>query len=313
MSGCSVNGCADGVHARGYCKAHYLRVWRTGSIESTYQRHGPGAVCDVETCSEPVKARGWCGAHYARWKKTGDPVRPTGFSRKKSPTQYEGLSCSESGCDRPARFRGMCPKHYQWHQRNPDGPIAAKSCTVCGAMFRPIRGDRQITCSKPCYKEAACRRTRAWRDEHPDLKTWLASQYARHREANQQRGREYYAAHREQGRVNARAWVEANREKRREIQRRYKRSENGRQRDLASVHNRNARIRNAPGVASVEQMRARWDYYGGRCWMCGRLADEWDHVIPVARGGSNWPANLRPACRQCNVRKGARDFVKSAP
>jgi hypothetical protein len=31
-----------------------------------------------------------------------------------------------------------------------------------------------------------------------------------------------------------------------------------------------------------------------------------DHVKPLARGGSNWPANLRPACKSCNSRKGAR-------
>jgi 5-methylcytosine-specific restriction endonuclease McrA len=28
-----------------------------------------------------------------------------------------------------------------------------------------------------------------------------------------------------------------------------------------------------------------------------------DHVIPLSRGGSNWPTNLVCACGQCNSRK----------
>jgi 5-methylcytosine-specific restriction endonuclease McrA len=57
------------------------------------------------------------------------------------------------------------------------------------------------------------------------------------------------------------------------------------------------------GSCSEQQERWRWDYYGGRCWMCGEEAVEMDHVIAVNRGGSGWPANLRPACRSCNARK----------
>jgi 5-methylcytosine-specific restriction endonuclease McrA len=50
-------------------------------------------------------------------------------------------------------------------------------------------------------------------------------------------------------------------------------------------------------------LAARWDYYGGLCWMCGKPAVEWDHVKPLARGGAHIPANLRPACRFCNASK----------
>lgn len=56
---------------------------------------------------------------------------------------------------------------------------------------------------------------------------------------------------------------------------------------------------------STERLIARWQYYGGMCWMCHGPADTIDHVIPLARGGSNIPANLRPACLRCNSRKGA--------
>jgi 5-methylcytosine-specific restriction endonuclease McrA len=73
------------------------------------------------------------------------------------------------------------------------------------------------------------------------------------------------------------------------------------------------RRRSAIGFFTEDQLRARIDFYGGRCYLCSR---DWeslpvkqkhiDHVIPVSRGGTNWPANLRPACEQCNLRKGTK-------
>jgi 5-methylcytosine-specific restriction endonuclease McrA len=67
---------------------------------------------------------------------------------------------------------------------------------------------------------------------------------------------------------------------------------------------REARKRNAPGHHSSQQLQWRIEYYGGRCYMCRQPADTIDHVMPISQGGSNWPANLRPACRSCNSRKG---------
>lgn len=47
-----------------------------------------------------------------------------------------------------------------------------------------------------------------------------------------------------------------------------------------------------------------WQRYGGRCAECG--ADdylEFDHVIPVAKGGSNSDSNVQLLCRRCNLKK----------
>lgn len=69
---------------------------------------------------------------------------------------------------------------------------------------------------------------------------------------------------------------------------------------------RKKRERDAPGSHTAGQKQGRWDYYQGRCWMCGSPAQHMDHVKPLARGGSQWPANLRPVCWPCNKRKAAR-------
>lgn len=47
---------------------------------------------------------------------------------------------------------------------------------------------------------------------------------------------------------------------------------------------------------------------GFRCSYCGIGAPDAflqiDHIVPVARGGTNDPANLTAACQRCNIGKG---------
>lgn len=67
---------------------------------------------------------------------------------------------------------------------------------------------------------------------------------------------------------------------------------------------RQRREREAPGRHTRTQVLARVEFYGGLCWICREAPHETiDHVKPITKGGSNWPANLRPACRSCNSRK----------
>lgn len=78
-----------------------------------------------------------------------------------------------------------------------------------------------------------------------------------------------------------------------------------------------ARRASAPGYHSRHQLRQRFVFYGGLC-VCGVELDwnedprtwHWDHRIPLSKGGSEWPANYRPLCASCNLKKHARSELE---
>lgn len=184
------------------------------------------------------------------------------------------------------------------------------TCTKCGTV-KPAadfgsdgRGGTSRRC-KSCAASAA--------------RDWAAANRERKRSSD----RAYYAAHRDswpsnwrerkardpdgfaaQHRLHNLRWSRSSAGK--EARRQYyaENRERWRQYKLA----RRALERAATGVASSAAIRARWDYYGGRCWMCGEAATCIDHVVALSIGGTGWPANLRPACKPCNTSKGHRSW-----
>lgn len=76
-------------------------------------------------------------------------------------------------------------------------------------------------------------------------------------------------------------------------------------RRLASGHKWRANRAKASGAdyTTAEHIKSRWAMFGGMCWICGVPAKHTDHVKPLDKGGSHYPANLRPICPSCNSRK----------
>jgi len=96
------------------------------------------------------------------------------------------------------------------------------------------------------------------------------------------------ASHVEQVVSYQREWLKKNPEKNRRYVRQYRVKRAG-----------------AAGTCSDEQLQARIALYGGLCWVpgCGKAYEAIDHVMPLSKGGSNWPSNLRPICKRHNSQK----------
>lgn len=129
--------------------------------------------------------------------------------------------------------------------------------------------------------------------------------YAENREAQQQRSASYKEAHLESVAATQKAYRQKHPEFIRQLFRDWckKYPERVWLRSKATY----ARRKGALGRCSFEQLEARIAFYGWKCAYC-KVApyEHLDHVIPLARGGTNFPANIRPSCKRCNMSKGAK-------
>lgn len=137
---------------------------------------------------------------------------------------------------------------------------------------------------------------------------WDRNSHRENRERHNERSRVYHLANRERILENKRTYWVANRETRIA----YSRAYHLRNPEIQRVINQRRRARkravlNVPFTHT--ELAARMAYWGNRCWMCLESADSIDHVIPLACGGAHCLSNLRPACRTCNRRKGAKLYV----
>jgi 5-methylcytosine-specific restriction endonuclease McrA len=180
----------------------------------------------------------------------------------------------------------------------PTVAAAVKTCPRCGeekpleafARNRSKASGRDSYCT-PCMVE----KNREYKRRNPDQRRETSRRAVA---AWKERNRDHYNE-------SQRRWQEANRDKVRAANRRsYKR--HAKSRSMVANARRRARKAAAAGAATATQIAARVAYYGARCWICRAPCKAIDHVKPLAAGGSNWPANLRPICGACNSAKGDR-------
>jgi len=131
----------------------------------------------------------------------------------------------------------------------------------------------------------------------------LAADYAARRDELLRRRHERYAANRERELARNREWSDANKERHRELCRAWAKKNPVAARAL--VARRRAIKLRAPGRYTASDVGAMLVDQCGRCANCRtelRLMQV-DHIVPLSRGGSNWPSNLQLLCETCNKRK----------
>lgn len=175
----------------------------------------------------------------------------------------------------------------------------------------------------PPNSEQARKQQKAWREANKDhVRQKRRDRYLANKDAENARDHAWRAAHPEKSKVYSRAWRGANSEQARQHHQKWEQANLELSRSIKAAWKRNnpdkIAIQNALRRARVagaqiieitsEQLESKWHFWGGKCWMCKNNAAQWDHVIPVSKGGAHCLANLRPSCKPCNQRKGAKWF-----
>lgn len=134
----------------------------------------------------------------------------------------------------------------------------------------------------------------------------LRKEYLDNRDAKLVKRKERYQAKREETLAQNQRWREANLEKHRALCRKWAKEHPEEMR--AIVARRRARLLEAEGTHTSEDVRRLWDEQDGFCVGCqGDLfvvGYHVDHIHPLSRGGANSPDNLQLLCPACNRSKG---------
>ena len=137
---------------------------------------------------------------------------------------------------------------------------------------------------------------------HSANKDRLFAYKAENKERFAKRDSQYYEANKERIAARNAAWRLANPEKHAERER-----------------NRRALKLSSGGKHTSADVVRIFEHQRGLCANChtklfksGKRKFHVDHIVPLARGGSNWPDNLQCLCPTCNLSKGAKDPLEWA-
>lgn len=201
---------------------------------------------------------------------------------------------------------------FHKNKRQPGG--LSYQCQPCYNRYRASRTEQNKAYKQRYFqehKEASRERGRRWRLANPEKVAEMRRAYQmRHPNRVRWHNNEARRKYREGRSAYAKRYAAANRERLAEKLRQWRR-DNPEKRALQNKRTRLTTSRvpgvQIPGRCTLEQLEARFAFYGWCCYLCGHALTARtltaDHRIPINRGGSNWPANLAPCCRRCNSRK----------
>lgn len=286
---CSVEECEKPHFGKTWCRMHYSRMRRTGSLEL---KPKTPSYCKVETCGVelvPPYGRGMCSLHYKRFMKHGDPH----YAR---PLIVGVAECAIDGCTGLTQARGWCAMHYtRWcrygdplHRFGYEVVGGKRVCPGC-AVDKPLSeySPGSTGRCKRCNADIAALR----RIENPPARVegFPVECMCGEIFAGDKRRTRYCSAECFGKYKNKANWVHMNR--------------------------RRARLRGVL-VESFDRMEI-FLRDGWICQICSAPVNRaahfpdpnmasLDHIIPIARGGEHSRANAQTAHLGCNVRKGAK-------
>lgn len=203
------------------------------------------------------------------------------------------------------------------------------NCERCGVSIMALRITKTLfaNCIKENNRKLTREGQRKRRAENPEYQKGVNQRfYAKHKKEQKQRTKDYAKANPEKRREWDRQWRLNNPERWKEHCRNnylrnklpnkeeenakararyYKNYEQYRALGRRSVINYRARSANAEGTWTEEEFQEICSNQEWLCFYCGEFMEKAtvDHMIPLSRGGSNWPDNLAAACGHCNYSK----------
>lgn len=196
---------------------------------------------------------------------------------------------------------------------------AQKECIECkrlrGRQYWPVNHER-ITKRLKIWQAANADRvreySRAYRDAHRAEGRKATNEHrARNLERIRAERRAKYAANPDFFREDSKRRHHENIEKNRERCRRWNKQNPEKAQARTAV--RRSRNLGAEGRYSAEDVSRIRVSQNDKCACCrARLGGRGhvDHIIPLARGGSNWPSNIQLLCAHCNLSKHDKDPVE---
>lgn len=227
-----------------------------------------------------------------------EPLLDSGMSRR---AIARHLGTTRIRVDYACSKHGLTSAWAKRQRENKDLSLQRKKrCATCNRVrdYEDFPVDSRATdgLSSQCKDEREASII-AWNQANPEKRLKISREWkTRNPEKIQEYSAKWYAENSELNKIRLKEWFSRNP-----------------QMYVVYRHQRTAREQGAKGKFTAVQLKARIEFYGGLCYLCGAIADTIDHVIPLSKGGTNWPANLRPACRSCNSRKGTKRHPISVP
>jgi hypothetical protein len=191
-----------------------------------------------------------------------------------------------------------------------------KTCYVCKKSFPATkkffnsdksRTDNLHPYCKECRKAIRKDAYKNSPDKQGKAQNRASKWFKENRERARQSGKNLYRRNREERIQYSADWRKKNPEKyaKHNKNKWSKYSDEQKEKHLAHTRNRRAKIFQAEGTHTAQDIQDILEHQGGLCYYCGIILEAYhvDHYFPISKGGSNSKENLVVACPHCNLSK----------